>query len=72
MSTAVRLFNSKFSLFSSSNWERSRVLSYTFGAVAIEKEAFRSPSTTVANFDFLNANTLKSSIDKNNSSQYKK
>ena len=30
--------------------ERSSVLLYTFGVVAIEKGAFWSPSTTVANF----------------------
>ena len=32
--------------------ERSSALPYTFGVVAIEKGAFRYPSTTVANFTF--------------------
>ena len=32
--------------------ERSNALPYTFSVVAIEKRAFRSPSTTVVNFTY--------------------
>ena len=34
------------------SWERSSALNLHLGVVAIEKGAFRSPSTTVANFTF--------------------
>ena len=35
------------------SWEWSSALPYTFGVVAIEKGAFWSPSTMVANFTYL-------------------
>ena len=35
------------------SWERSSALPYTPGVVAIEKEAFESPTTMVANFTYI-------------------
>ena len=44
------------------SWEWSSVLTYTLFIVAIEKGAFGSPSTTVANFSFTFISTKVSGI----------